>query len=206
MGLDICVRKILKKPKDKEDYFSLVDDNGNYDNHEFPEWTKTFENEVIESWFDWNKYKEETGIDIDQCEWLGESYGEDGSFMTLWPNNAGKRPNPSDFKTENGDFDVDSYDAARDKHIIRVDLENVPTYQKAVKVLYYEEVGYQRKGFNAKFYDDYKAGKIGYYCWSKAELGRYKKDYCVDDEVKEYFQKNIIDKFTDGETCCIFSW
>lgn len=130
MGLDICVRKILKEPENREDYFRLIDDDGNYDRRGMPEWTKPFESEVVESWYDWKKYREETGIDIDQCEWCGESYGKDGCFMTLWPKDAGKYPEPSDFKLGEDTYDWDSYKAALAKHTITVDLEKVPTYQK----------------------------------------------------------------------------
>ena len=75
-----------------------------------------------------------------------------------------------------------------------------------MKVLYTEEVGYQRKGLNGKFYDDYEEGKIGYYVWDKKELERYKQDYCDSDEAKDNFQHNIIDKFVDGEYVARFSW
>ena len=105
--------------------------------------------------------------------------------------------------------------------IIKIDLKKVPTYEKKIKVLYYDEVGYQRKGLNAKFYDDYENGKIGYFVWTKAELERYKQEYC--DEPHEYiypngtksgdmvypkenFQRNIINNFTEGEDCVIFDW
>ena len=119
--------------------------------------------------------------------------------MELWPKSAGKCPNVSDFEIG------EDYLAIINKHLIKIDLDKVPIYSKSIKVLYWEEVGYQRKGFNNKFYSDYRAGKLGYFVWSKKELERYKQDYCIDEE-KEYFQKYVIDKFIDGKTCCIFSW
>ena len=104
---------------------------------------------------------------------------------------------------------------------IKIDLEKVPLKEKSIKVLPIEEVGYQRKGLNGKFYDDYEAGKIGYFVWTKAELERYKEEYC--DEPYEYvypngeksgdmiypkldFQRHIIDHFTEGEDCVTFDW
>ena len=51
-----------------------------------------------------------------------------------------------------------------------------------------------------------KEGKIGYYVWNKSDLERYKEDYCVDEEIKEHFQKWVIDHFIDGQCCATFSW
>ena len=221
MGLDICVRKILSEPKDKDDYFRLIDDDGNYDRRGFPEWTKPFEREITEPWYDWETYKEQTGIDVFQCEWLGEYYGKKESILELWPNSAGKCPEVEDFKKEDGEIDFDKYNAVMEKYTIKVNLDKVPTFQKTIKVLYYEEVGYQRKGLNGNFYKDYEDGKIGYFVWTKSEIERYKESYC--DEPYEYiypngeksgtmiypkddFQKNIIDKFVEGEDCVIFDW
>jgi hypothetical protein len=198
MGLDISVKRIQKKSEDQDSYLSLVDDSGNYENN-FPEWTKTFEQDQTESWYDWQKYKEQTGIDLDQCDWHGEEYSERGCFMTVSPKGV----------------------ECTDETKIVIDLKRVPTYEKALKVLFFSEVGYQRKGLNGKFYEDYEAGKIGYFVWTKAELERYKQDYC--DEPYEFvypngeksgkmvypkdnFQKNIIDKFVEGEDCVTFSW
>lgn len=222
MGLDISVCKIIKE-KNKNYYFRLIDDEGNYQN-KFPAWTKQYENTITENWYDWKKYKEQTGIDINECSWHGESYGPDGCFMQLWPNSAGKYPEPEDFKIgkdENGDiYDWDKYEAALAEHQIKVDLEKVPTYKKKIKVLYYKEIGYQRKGLNSKFYSDYDNGDIGYFVWTKSELLRYKRDYC--DNKYEYiypngdpsghyiyekrdFQRNIIDKF-EKHCCVTFDW
>lgn len=198
MGLDISVLRIQKKSEGQDSYLRLVDDSGNYEN-DFPEWTKAFEQDQTESWFDWQKYKEQTGIDLDQCDWHGEEYSERGCILTVSPKGV----------------------ECTDETKIEIDLKKVPTYKKALKVLFYSEVGYQRKGLNGKFYEDYKAGKIGYFVWTKAELERYKQDYC--DEPYEYiypngkksgkmvypkddFQKNIIDEFVEGKDCVTFDW
>jgi len=217
MGLDICVRRICKKEEaeDEYDYFQLVDNDGNYQN-DFPSWTKEFEDTITEDWYDWDKYKEETGIDVHNCDWQGQSYTEKGSFMELSIKGA-KVPVWDKEKWK----DYDEFKKECDKVVFTIDLEKVPTYKKEIKVLYYNEVGYQRKGLNDLFYDDYEAGKIGYFVWSKAELERYKRDYC--DEPYEYqypngemsgdmiypkddFQSNIIDSFEEGKDCVIFDW
>lgn len=212
MGLDITVYKIVPKNtkgRDNFEYFSLIDDDGNYKNN-FPEWTKKFERTKTESWYDWEKYKEDTGIDVKGCRWLGESYGEDGCLMKLWDSKFGEYPDIENFKIgEDKDgpiFDWETYDRLKEEHTITVDLEKVPTYKKKIKILWREEVGYQRKGFNKQFYDDYEEGKIGYYVWNKSDLERYKEDYCIDEEIKEHFQKYVIDPFIDGQCCVTFSW
>lgn len=217
MGLDITVRRICKKEEAEEyNYFRLVDDNGNYKN-DFPTWTKEFETSEAEECYDWQKYKEETGVDIDKCQWIGESYSKDGCFLEVYPKGT-KLPEWNDGK---GWKDFDDYKEARNKLVIKIDLEKVPTYEKKIKVLFYREVGYQRKGLNCHFYDDYKNDKIGYFVWSKAELERYKEDYCDEPyeyqypngemsgdiiNPKENFQQNIIDNFEEGKDCVTFSW
>lgn len=217
MGLDISVYKIVKNPKNEDSYyFRLIDDDGNYNRRNFPEWTKEFEQEVTEDWFDWEKFKEETGIDINNCDWHGESYGPEGSFMKVSPKGVElPKWDESIYK------DYDEFKAEEDKIMIRIDLDKVPTYKKTIKVLYHEEVGYQRKGLNDKFYDDYQDGKIGYFVWSLAELQRYKDEYCDEPyeyqyhngemsgkivKPKENFQHNIIDHFTEGEDVVTFDW
>ena len=217
MGLDISVNRICKKKDSKNDnYFRLIDNDGNYKN-EFPSWTKEFETSITESWYDWQKFEKESGIDLNNCEWLGETYDKNGSFLSVCQKGI-KMP---EWNNGEGWKDFDEYLEARDKLIINIDLDKVPIYEKEIKVLYYEEVGYQRKGLNKLFYDDYENGKIGYFVWSKEELEKYKKDYC--DEPYEYkypngemsgklvypkdnFQRNIIDKFEEGKDCVTFSW
>lgn len=196
MGLDISVCKICKKKEAKVEYhyFRMIDDDGNYKN-DFPAWTNAFLDEVTEEWYDWEKFKEESGIDVYSMEWYGEEYSERGCFMTLKYKDSDKT--------------------------IEIDLEKVPKKNKTIKVLFYNEVGYQRKGLNGKFYDDYEEGKIGYFVWNLKELKRYKKDYCdrqhryiypngekSNDIVtpKKDFQHNIIDTFVEGECVVTFSW
>ena len=62
---------------------------------------------------------------------------------------------------------------------------------------------------NAKLYQDYRDGKIGYFVYTLEELKRYKEEYCVTEEdfdYKEHFQKQIIDKFKEGECVVSFDW
>ena len=87
-------------------------------------------------------------------------------------------------------------------NVLEINFNDVKEKKIRIKVLYKEEVGYQRKGLNNQFYDDYIVGKIGYFVWNKEELMRYKSDY---DNEPEVFQRNIIDNFK--ENCvCTFDW
>lgn len=198
MGLDITVYKLTKTAKKNDYYFRLVDDDGNYDNHEFPEWAKKFEKTKTESWYDWEKFKNDTGINTEEYEFYMEHASEKGYFLTLKQKGV-ELPvwNSEKYKS------WDEYEAEENKMLLEIDLDKVPTYKKKIKVIYHKEVGYQRKGLNSNFYDDYQNGKIGYFVWTKAELERYKTEYCDNPED---FQHNIIDNFVEGEDCVTFDW
>lgn len=215
MGLDITVRKILKeRPKDKKnkDYFRMLDEEGNgtYDRLGFPEWTKQYEQEVEETWYDWEKYKEQTGFDIDQWAVSMECVGKDG-YMEVRPIECV----PPDYDEEHPEKYEEFWENVELK---RIYWKDVPTKKVKIKVLFWKEIGYQRKGLNGKFYKDYEDGRIGYYVWSKKELERYRKDYCdrkhkaewcgdkITIDPKRSFKENIIDNFTEGEDVVTFSW
>lgn len=202
MGLDITVYKITKE--EQEYYFKLCNEDLEYFNP-FPEWTKKLESTKSIEFYDWEKYKDQTGIDVEQCNFLSEEYGPNGSFMEVWPMSAGPVPHMSDYKIGENEYDWDSYDLLMNTYKIKINFNEVPIMKKDCQVLYKKEVGYQRKGLNGKFYKDYDDGKIGYFVWTKSELERYKEDYCKED-MKEYFQKYIIDNFVEGECCVTFDW
>ena len=215
MGLDIYVRKIIKKPKCKDDYFKMLDDDLNYSDRGFPAWTKSFERTKTETFYDWALYKQQTGLDLDNYVWDGEAYTEEGNFMFVYPKDA-----------EIPELTDDNYDEWKKKYdevVVRINLDEVPTYEKKVKILYYEEVGYQRKGLNAKFYEDCENGRFDGdgVVWTRAELERVMDEYCGKPYIyfypngrssgitvypKEDFKKNILDVFIEGEHCVKFSW
>lgn len=191
MGLDISVCKLKKKENEineSDNFFRMVNDNYDFSDRNFPQWTKKFFTSYKQEMYDWEKYKEQTGIDVPAMVWCSTEYGEK-CIMTLESNDEEKKR-------------------------IEIDLDEVPTYFKDIQIVPYEEVGYQRKGLNSKFYEDYDNGKIGYFVWSKKELERYKEEYCDEkspygddyESPKTNFQHNIIDKFTEGEDCVIFDW
>jgi len=219
MGLDICVRRLVNKPKNEEskhNYFRLIDDEGNYDNQGFPEWTKKFEHNKLERWYDWDAFKKKTGINMEEMVMDGVSYGPHESYMTVHHKNDVLPEYKEDYP---GGYDA--YREAVNKVKLRINFKDVPTKRAKVKVIYWEEVGYQRKGLNSNFYQDYRDEKIGYFVWTKAELERYKDEYCDEPYEYEYpngeksgnmvypklqFQRNIIDNFEEGKDCVIFDW
>lgn len=164
---------VYKITKKKTDnYFRLIDDELNYYNN-FPEWTKEYEKEIEELFDDWDEYKERTGINIyDYCI----------SMIC-------------------GDF-MECYHKDDNSNVLKINFNDVKEKKVKIKVLYKEEVGYQRKGLNIQFYNDYEAGKIGYYVWNKKELMRYKTDYANNPDE---FQENIIDNFSKN-CVCTFDW
>ncbi len=104
---------------------------------------------------------------------------------------------------------------------VNVSVIDPPTYKVIEKCIAFEEVGYQRKGANKKFYED---GMWDSPCiidsktlnehWekyfsrqtpeSKGGWGsgvEYNKE---DTEMREDFKRNIIDKFIEGETFVIY--
>lgn len=175
MGLDISVYKITKKKTDF--YFRLIDNNLNYQNN-FPEWTKKYEVEVEEAFTDWDEYKERTGIDINDYHIVCITGGSDG-YIEIVKNEKDGMLNE-----------------------VKIPITDIKDKYIKIKVLYREEVGYQRKGLNGDFYKDYDDGKIGYFVWNKKELMRYKTDYAIDPDE---FQENIIDNFSKN-CVCTFDW
>lgn len=176
MGLDIIVYRLKKLDnirKENDDFFIIHKDNN------FPDWSKKFISKRGQDYYDWKKFKEESGIDVESLKICGEKYSKEGCFLFLKDDNENE---------------------------ITVDFEKVSIRKQIDDVIGREEVGYQRKGMNGNFYNDYEEDKIGYFVWTKSELEKYKEDYCDTEESKERFQHNIIDKFEEGKDCVIFDW
>ena len=198
MGLDITVERFTKKPKDKDYCYKLWEMNNmgaiELTNHDFPEWVIALKSEKTFVINDWAKYKEDTGHDV-LNDYRMRMMGPIGN-------------------NDEGDDDEDNakygYVLVTDKEDVEpkeltIFCDDIPHKEMKLPVVYYNERGYQRKGLNSQFYQDYRDGKIGYFVWSKAELERYLKDY-VEDDMKDYFKKNIVDVFEDGKDVCSFNW
>lgn len=83
-------------------------------------------------------------------------------------------------------------------------MKDCPVVIKTVDVFYTgEEIGYQRKGLNGNFYDEFT--EEDYMVLTKERM-QYVYDNYVLDDYKEHFKERLLDKFVDGETYCIYSW
>lgn len=194
MGLDISVERFVTEPVDEDQYYKLWKMNNNGDielnNFDFPEWVlakKSTKKFIIN---DWAKYKEQTGHDV----------LNDYSMRMLGPVGKGETEDDEKYGYVLGA----NKEGIEPKQLI-ICADDIPQYETELPVVYYTEVGYQRKGLNGQFYQDYEDGKIGYFVWTKAELERYLDDY-VEPDRKEYFKANIVDVFEDGKDVCSFDW
>ena len=208
MGLDIYCNKLVKTaktPYDKEHRIRCIFDveTKRYVDWDFPEWARAYKKSVTEKWYDWNKYKEQTGIDIDQYNIFSQEYSANGNFLQIYPKDKEEQLNEIH---KNLTTRGEELRKLLDEIIVTINLKDVPLVKVKTNCIYYKEVGYQRKGLNNQFYKDYEDGKIGYYVWTLAELERYKKDYCDTEEAKQNFQTNIIDNFKEGKCVVEFSW
>ena len=82
-----------------------------------------------------------------------------------------------------------------------------------VKGVYYNEVGYQRKGMNGIFYNDYTK----YFLWGNKEdfikaydclddSGYYDRDENTLNEMQEYFKENFLDNYIFGKSLLLVSF
>lgn len=86
---------------------------------------------------------------------------------------------------------------------IEVIFIDPPIIEKEDRVIFYEEIGYQRKGQNKQFMDDdIWSGP----CILKKEvlLDHWTKYFSFDEFCRNEFKTNIIDKFIEGETFVIY--
>lgn len=184
MGLDITVYKLHKATEEdmysRLNYFLLENNEGHifYDyHHKFPKWALKFIVNKAMEFYDWDKYSIESGIDINSIK-----------IMSIDLNKGL----------------VEGKDAQN--KIINISLDDIPITTAEIPVIGRSEIGYQRKGLNGKFYQDYDCGIIGYLVWTKKELLEYKRNYCTTLEDKEEFQRNIIDNFIPKQSCVTFDW
>jgi hypothetical protein len=197
MGLDINCRRLSKTPT--ENVFYLFDCNYNYTDCGLPKWIKEFEQDFPYDVDDLNEVKNKLGIDCDKYEITGSLYSIDKKLIEYGY--------PQYYSTDRRNMKLYAvYEPKQgeigDRKV--VDVNDIPQKTITVKGIYFEEVGYQRKGLNLKFYKDYENGIIGQFVTTLSELERYKKEYCTTQEDKDKFQRNIIDKFVEGETIVDF--
>ena len=178
------LKKATKKMMEDENFIRMYDEkNDCYDGLGFPFWARALETDYVQEFYDWDEYKERTGIDVKACEFIGESYGEDGWTMTV--------------KSKNGQN-------------ITIDMNEVNTIKKPIRVIGYQQMSQQSGLFKENLYDDLENGNIGRYMWRTESLCYFMEKYCQDDDgeysFKDKFKKEIIDKFDDGRMCVYISW
>lgn len=192
MGLDISVYRLhtkeeakKRKKTDYDRFFTLSKESVEYFKaHGIGQYICKKKN----VYYDFDKYFKDHGMNMSDYHWCMTDFTDDDIRWTF-------RRNDND-----------------EEELVFLG-KDCPTYAKFDNCVYYgEEVGYQRKGFNGKFYEDYRSGKIGYFVADKKELERYRDEYSQDWEgdepgtMKKHFQENIIDKYVDGETVVTFDW
>lgn len=186
MGLDISVKRL-----DKTGNKRLI----LQDMAELPEWTKEFKSEQQYISYDWDAFKDETGINVYDFDFIMKEANKDGHHSELINKTSGE--------------------------IITIDMDSVPTKEMPIQTIPIREIAFQRKGLNRQFYKDHESNNGQYLVWTKKELEQFLDMYC--DEPYEYiypngensgitidektdFKKNIIDKFTEGKDVVVFDW
>lgn len=118
--------------------------------------------------------------------------------------------------------DIEIYDENNNK-LYQFKSKNVPTLVEPNKIVYYKEVGYQRKGANVRFYEDGIWESENYCAVTQKELDEHKEKYftkndtlsqggwgssveydLTDEEMKTRFEKNIYSKFKEGENFILY--
>lgn len=164
MGLDVCVNKV-KPLGDKHPRTVPVEDVLMLE--ERPWLEDKFGHLAFDRVIEFHDVEfalEKEGYNPEEVVCYSISYGEDVTFSF-------KDKDDKDFK-----------------------IVNPPIIEKTKRVLWYEEVGYQRKGANAQFYDDDM--------WSSDDVVELKvlKEHYDKYFLDSNFQENVIDKFVEGET------
>lgn len=85
---------------------------------------------------------------------------------------------------------------------------NYETSSRKIKVLPYEEIGYQRKGMNDQFYEDFKNFELYFEKSAVQTAARYLRTdiFGENKTLKEHFQENFIDNFIEGQSMFFASW
>lgn len=186
MCLNVCVYRLKKaseKMKEEECFIRMYDEkNDCYDGLGFPFWARGLETDYEQEFYDWDEYKERTGIDVRKSEFIGES--SDGKEWLMQIMTDGKE--------------------------ISIDMNDVKTIKKPIRIIGYQQISAQSGLFNEKLYDDLEDGSIGRYMWREEKLKEFMEKYCQEDDgdysFKEKFKKEIIGKFDEGRMCVYISW
>ena len=183
MGLDISLRRLYDTAQNEEDTNYLILDEKDKDLFSKSKMMdKVFP--LMVEYFDLENYLTKVAVPGSRMEdWHWR--------MTFWPEEFDDICWVFHYIPTGNDYEVRG--------------ANVGIYKKQEPVVYYETIGYQRKGMNRRFYKDFESGKLNYFVLDKVTLEMYRDTY-VEDDMKEHFQENIINSFVEGETVVTFSW
>lgn len=192
MGLDVCVHKLVRIPDDVQTQKQLqkfcednkVDWEWYKDRHKnLPkEYTKIVKFRLV----DWKKTFAQKGLDSDDYE----CFGQCGGWMEFVK--KGHQPSEEEYVVTTSDFAKFFFH-----------------YKKLPIFCYGEEVGWQRKGANGRFYKDGKWDKNVIVTTHEMLTDDWVKYFSDEDddyygkEARAHFKEHIIDNFVEGET---FVW
>lgn len=75
-------------------------------------------------------------------------------------------------------------------------------------VIYFEEIGYQRKGMRASFYEDFESCRLYFLLADVKRAYEYsKEDHIGDlDDRQRNFRRHFVENFVEGESIFCPSW
>jgi hypothetical protein len=87
--------------------------------------------------------------------------------------------------------------------VVEVDAEEANT-----RGIYFREKGYQRKGMNRKFYQDFENGRPYFDLPSVQKAYEYLQADHIStlEELQQNFQQHFLDNFVEGESLFFASW
>ena len=91
------------------------------------------------------------------------------------------------------------------KNLLTVKIINPKIKQKTELCIFYDKIGYQRKGQNNLFYKDINEDN-DLVIDKKTLLEHWELYFSETEDKKENFKKNIIDKFEEGNTFVYYNY
>ena len=212
MGLDVCVHEYLKIPddvktQDELDKFCREHD-GDWEFYEarHKNLPKKYVKKIPIELIDWDATFKKRGLNC-------EDYEEFRSAEGWWYEFIKKSPTPAEkenIEIKLSDILDDKEPDPNDTDLIRFNNDELVGKIEDVEVWAYgREVGWQRKGANAQFYNDGKWDDNTIVSTKEMLLEDWKKYFSDPDDsyygkdAESHFKENIIDNFEEGKT---FVW
>lgn len=185
MGLDISV---LRMVSDKDEAKRLIKDHKYITIDKDDTWAERFKDRIIqirERHWNFEKSLQNAGYNPDEYECIGGSC-ESVEFVK---------------KSDIEKWNTGEYGTSL---LITLPIKDMVKVRKRVNVIACDEIGYQRKGANARFYEDdmWDSPPV---TTRKELLRHWRKYFCPMDKCRGSFKTNIVDKFIEGE-CIVRYW